>query len=429
MYINRLTIKNFKCYAFETFDFKSHFTILYGSNGSGKTAILDALAIASSGFLTGIDGALPISIKGEDIRTIWKNHEPAPQVPCEIEVVSTLGHWSRVKETVAGTKTKTVNIEPSLSPIKNIATRLQKERRSSYSVDLPVLAYYGTCRNCKGHEKLKVSTQEEGTKTGYKNSLSTLSSSVEFTSWLTTTYLTFEKTRDPFLGHQIEVAQQAILDILPDDRIVDILPNYRKGEFWFKLDDGTLIPLSKLSDGYKSLIFMAGDIAYRAIQLNPHLGARAAKDSKGLVLIDEIDQHLHPEWQRQVVGSLKRAFPNIQFIASTHSPFIIQSVNRDEYIDLSGQVTGLNPQELTLANTVTDMMHVTSIRSDDFDVQYKHAAEQLADLSKKRKLTPNDLLTISNEYAKILKGRYSDPVNAAYIDIIQKTEDETDIKG
>ena len=86
------------------------------------------------------------------------------------------------------------------------------------------------------------------------------------------------------------------------------------------------VPFHLLSDGYRNVVGMAADIAYRMATLNPHLLERVIGETPGIVMIDEIDLHLHPNWQRQVVDHLLRAFPQVQFVATTHSPFIIQSL-------------------------------------------------------------------------------------------------------
>jgi len=101
-----------------------------------------------------------------------------------------------------------------------------------------------------------------------------------------------------------------------------------------------------MSDGFRNMIAMVADIAHRAARLNPHLGSNAAAKATGVVLIDEIDLHLHPKWQRRVVDDLKSSFPNMQFIVTTHSPFIIQSLSPGELLDLSTIESGrLGPAE------------------------------------------------------------------------------------
>ena len=76
------------------------------------------------------------------------------------------------------------------------------------------------------------------------------------------------------------------------------------------------------------------DIAYRMATLNPQLKEQALLETPGVVLIDELDLHLHPKWQRLVVADLKKIFPKVQFIATTHSPFVIQSLEAGELISL-----------------------------------------------------------------------------------------------
>ena len=110
-------------------------------------------------------------------------------------------------------------------------------------------------------------------------------------------------------------------------------------QIMIKLDKEGLVPFNYLSDGYRNMVAMVADIAHRASRLNPHFDSDSAKKTQGIVLIDEIDLHLHPKWQRRVVDDLQKAFPNIQFVATTHSPFIIQSLKAGEVIDLDQKMS------------------------------------------------------------------------------------------
>lgn len=92
-------------------------------------------------------------------------------------------------------------------------------------------------------------------------------------------------------------------------------------------DRGTL-PVGYLADGIRGMIAMVGDIAHRCARLNPQFGADAARQTPGIVLIDEVDLHLHPEWQQTVIHSLLDTFPLVQFIVTTHSPQVITTVKR-----------------------------------------------------------------------------------------------------
>lgn len=85
-----------------------------------------------------------------------------------------------------------------------------------------------------------------------------------------------------------------------------------------------ILPVMDLSAGFQSLIWMVFDIAYRMAVLNPFLGEKVS-ETRGIVLIDELDMHLHPKWQWGVIDALRSVFPNVQFIATTHAPILFAS--------------------------------------------------------------------------------------------------------
>jgi hypothetical protein len=83
--------------------------------------------------------------------------------------------------------------------------------------------------------------------------------------------------------------------------------------------------INQLSSGERNLLALVGDIAIRLIQLNPNV-TNPLEEGRGIILIDEIDLHLHPLWQRKVIPKLREIFSEIQFVVTTHSPFVVQSV-------------------------------------------------------------------------------------------------------
>lgn len=84
-----------------------------------------------------------------------------------------------------------------------------------------------------------------------------------------------------------------------------------------------------MSDGYKNTLSMISDIAYRMAVLNPQLGERVLERTPGIILIDEIDLHLHPEWQQTILKDLQNVFPEVQFIVTSHAPAVINSVEKE----------------------------------------------------------------------------------------------------
>lgn len=95
-------------------------------------------------------------------------------------------------------------------------------------------------------------------------------------------------------------------------------------------------PFYELSDGYSNTLSLIADIAYRMAVLNPQFLSDITKKTPGIVLIDEVDLHLHPIWQKRILKTLKNVFPLVQFIVTTHSPSIISSAKADELLILDG---------------------------------------------------------------------------------------------
>ena len=106
-------------------------------------------------------------------------------------------------------------------------------------------------------------------------------------------------------------------------------------------DDKVEMALSKLSAGYQSLLWMMMDLAYRVALLNPDLNDLS--EVKGIVLIDEVDMHLHPKWQWNIIKALNTTFPDVQFIIATHSPIVISSAQKANliYLDANKPATYL----------------------------------------------------------------------------------------
>jgi predicted ATP-binding protein involved in virulence len=92
-----------------------------------------------------------------------------------------------------------------------------------------------------------------------------------------------------------------------------------------RFNNGHVAPWEELSDGYHVFISLVADIARRAVTLNESDGAEAPARVEGVVLIDEIDLHLHPKWQRVALHALQKAFPRLQLVVSTHSPQVLSS--------------------------------------------------------------------------------------------------------
>jgi predicted ATP-binding protein involved in virulence len=401
MKIDKIVIENFKGFPKETFHLNPQFTVFIGDNAKGKTSILDALAVAAGSYLRGIDVARSEArgIDKNEIRIVTINNDPKPQLPAIITAFGVVdgyevpdGWYRNVDEITKKTTTKFFGAKN----IEDIAATMLKNSRSGEKVIFPVLAYHGTGRLWAEHEiqklnkekqEIKYKKQDEGVAMAYLRCLSPKSSSKEFLSW----YKTFEDEIRKF-----ELESDKLLLKVFNECIVSMIPNNQWHDMAFSFKDDDLIGIfitpkgdnekllfKQLSDGYRNMIGMVADIAYRCIKLNPHLGENAIKETPGIVLIDEIDLHLHPTWQKRIVEDFKRAFPRIQFVATTHSPFIVQSLKSDELRNLD-EVKGLDedPDRYSIEEVSSDEMGIENVERSNTFIQMQNDAKEYFDLIK-----------------------------------------------
>lgn len=346
MKINRLELHNFRCFKKYEIAFSDRFTLLIGDNGSGKTAILDGLVIGLGDYLFEI-----ANIKANDKRRISLNdmrhvdlilEQPVLKNTPKTTFISINGvfnnesiHWVNGR----GVRkyyciNKDTFDESDENPFKesskkfiNLIKKLTEEKANPNFL-YPVVAYYGTGRLWKQLKTIDKKTNVSASRfEGYKDCLNPASDQKRFLSWFKLQEL--EASQKPERRNALEAVRGAIVSMIPDAQRV----MWEGDKLMIEtLTQGKLqtIPFHLLSDGYRNMIGLVADIAYRMATLNPQLEADVIKQTEGIVLIDEIDLHLHPKWQKQVVERLLDTFPKVQFVASSHSPFIIQSLYHRE---------------------------------------------------------------------------------------------------
>ena len=336
MKILELTLHNFRGFSEKTLKLSEQFTLLIGDNGTGKTAILDALAVGAGALSLGIEAMDARYIRPDEVRQIsyqlgqFPNLEP--QYPVSVTCSGVLDgkriNWVRSVDVEHGRTTR-----QNAKQIGKVAKRLQEQVRSGSEVILPVVAYYPTGRLWLQKNEKSPKTLSPGSRTqGYVDCLDRASNEKLLMRWFKTMELTQLQERQPVTV--LSAAKKAVANCMEDWHQVQW--EVKTDALVAESDDGRLLPFRMLSDGVRNMLAMVVDIAYRMAVLNPQMGADALA-APGLVLIDEIDLHLHPSWQRRIVEDLRRTFPNVQFVATTHSPFIVQSVRAGELINLDGR--------------------------------------------------------------------------------------------
>ena len=332
MKVSNIVLHNFRKYEHARFNFHERFTVLIGDNGAGKTTILDALSLMLSTYLQGSGIKTGRSVIGkDDARFIMREkegqffREPQKKVFLTSECLfrGKPISWQRDISDRGGKAKELVNI----------GSEDRLEISNGGNPNLPLLLYYGAGRLWEIHRDIE--TEKPGSQLdAYRFCLDPKSDQKAFEKWFKK--LSFSELQKKQNLPALDAIKESVMTCIPDAK--RFYHDTDEDQIMLDLEEIGLMPFDYLSDGYRNMVAMVADIAHRASRLNPHYGAGAAKETSGVVLIDEIDLHLHPKWQRRVVEDLQAAFPKLQFIATTHSPFILQSLDPGEVIDLNHSV-------------------------------------------------------------------------------------------
>lgn len=411
MKLKNIQIINFRCFDSLSIDLDEQLTVIVAKNGQGKSSILDAIRIGLWSFVRGFDLAHSAfndpanSIKIDDVRMLKRDHgEMMRQLPCEIisqvdfdqNLINTLvGYekkekplnavWKRHRESEAkNTKTKD---DTASQMLKFFASTIQKEVRkpiSDININLPIVGYYGTGRLWSQKRLVGNKKAEQDARNAdffmrlfaYRDCLDPASSYKHFADWFTWVFKSYREQQikqlekgmafdgESIWKDTIQVVQQAIDSFLQETTGWHSLEYSASHENSLILnhDEYGVLKVELLSDGIRSVLAMVGDIAYRCIKLNPHLGLNAAKETQGVIMIDEVDMHLHPAWQQTVLVDLIKAFPRIQFVVTTHSPQVISTVE-------GHQIRILSDNQVIAGEAGTQGAEASRILRDVFGVE------------------------------------------------------------
>ncbi|MBD2148238.1 AAA family ATPase [Sphaerospermopsis sp. FACHB-1194] len=321
MRVKQLKMQSFRGIGDLTIDFdEKEPTVFIGINGVGKSSILDCLAILLSRFSSAIQHSTGSgrSFTEEDIKN--EKNETHNEIITNFESQKFTWSLTKVK------KGRIKDTSSNLSEINKIVENIKYQLSSSEQYNLPVIIYYSTNRAVLDIP-LKIKKQHSFTQIDtYENALAGTGSEFRiFFEW-------FRKQEDlenelrlennpNYRDKQLEAVRQAISSLIPNFTKLRV----RRSPLRMTLQkDSEELIVNQLSDGEKCLLAMVGDLARRLAIANP--GLENPLDGYGVVLIDEIELHLHPKWQREIIPALTRTFPHCQFIVTTHSPQVIGEI-------------------------------------------------------------------------------------------------------
>lgn len=327
MKIKTISLDNFRSKTKLELELGSRLTIMIGENGSGKTSVLDGLAVGLGAILTYLPGVSGISFRKTDIRQ--DGNQKAPFTRVRIETTEGLV-WDRTERRDKSKATS--NQIPAAVGLQQLRKYLDQEIldpiNEQQPIELPVFSYYGVSRALldvplrkrafpKAHARFEALEGALVSDTRFKSAF----------IWFYNKENEEQRKQRELLDFgyklpELQAVRQAIESVFPGVSEPQIKQNPLK----FVVKKGAeILDIIQLSDGYKTLLSLVIDLAIRMALANPD--SPRPLESNAVVLIDDIDLHLHPEWQSRVVGDLLRTFPNAQFLLTTHSPYIIESIN------------------------------------------------------------------------------------------------------
>ncbi|MCB0294831.1 MAG: AAA family ATPase [Calditrichaeota bacterium] len=386
MHIKKILLRNFRGAQSLSLDLHERLNVLAGVNGAGKSSILDATAILLSWVVSRIKSAgtsgRPIMesdiTNGKSFATLDLNFTFSDQDYNWKLVKTRKGHASSDKRSI-------------LNELNGLTNSLQNQITAhNENVNLPLFTYYPVNRAVLDIPLRIRAKHRFDLLATYDGSLSGGANFRTFFEWFREREdLENELRRDQqslfsevadnqFPDPQLEAVRSALLQFMPEFSNLTV----RRNPLRMEVDkNGKRLTVNQLSDGEKCLMAMVGDLARRLAIANP---ARSnSLDGQGIILIDELDLHLHPKWQRMVVPRLLEVFPHCQFILTTHSPHIITHIQPYNLFLLKLRDTGVSaehPSESYGKNVdrvLEDLMELETTRPDFVEEALREIYEKI----------------------------------------------------
>lgn len=358
--------------------------ILLGDNGYGKTTILDAMATTMAPYSAQFPGIPDFLLSDLDVH-INRRGRRAKFLTVSAHFTDENLGISVVRHRKGTGNAPKANYE-ELKYVAN--TKKEAILAGDSEVELPVFAYYGT-----GRGKFHVPERKRGFKQSferwdcYKSAILPDTDFKRFFEWFD--LMEDEERREKerrrdfdYLSPVLNCVRTALSKIVEHYSNPRILTRPLRFVMDRNDPDGSCheLRIEQLSEGYKIVIAMVADLAARMAEANP--GRHNPLDTTGIVLIDEVDLHLHPQWQRKILRQLSGVFPNIQFIVSTHSPIIVvgaadiaQVVNLNSTNDANTPYSNVSNIGQVL---LSDLFGLKSLQSPQWDDKIRERDEILA---------------------------------------------------
>lgn len=379
MIVTHLKLLNVRAIEIAEFSFKPGLNLIVGVNGAGKTTALDALAVCLGGVTRQVN-ALRGGLKrfgADDVNV------SADSLTAEIDVEIDEAPYAYVcrqprEPVVAQTGKRGMPREQTRdnSPFYGFADNSPPVAGQAAGQH-PLAVLFSTRRSVPDTHAPSRAALAGGYRAAFADALAHRELLLgDFAAWLRAQVALSREATVP-ASRIIESLNRAVERFLPGYSNVHVTDEPRSRIFIDK--DGVQIPVAQLSDGERGILALVFDLTRRLAQANPGVPDPGAT-GRGVVLIDELDLHLHPTWQREIVNRLPGTFPNLQFIATTHSPQVIGEVHSDHVQILDhGEVVSPGRSFGKDANQVLEEIMGTPSRAEVVQAQLSELSAYIAD--------------------------------------------------
>lgn len=350
MRLDRLVLRDFRGFRRATIDFDKQLTVLVGANGAGKTSVLDAIAILLDQY-----SARLLSVRASARRlsdTDTRFNAPETKITIEVEEDGTPYRWMLAKQGARERvlKPKSSELDSLNELVRNIADTAEDEQHYLTDTTLPI--YYDQRRALADIPKRKTGSAKHSAHDAFSESRNSSGLDLRgFTYWFQereSEELRRQRRDSKYKDSQLETVRRAIHAStgLCDLSYKTVPPRgliVRKGKIELHIE--------QLSTGERTFLSIAGDLARRLSMIGSQ--SKEARLGNAIVLIDEVELHLHPKWQRKIMPWLMEAFPNCQFVVTTHSPQVV------------GEISAHHLRVLNFLPNGSDVHKVTATRGRD----------------------------------------------------------------
>jgi predicted ATP-binding protein involved in virulence len=356
MKINSIALANFRSFKSLEMTFERDITVIIANNGVGKSSILDAIALLFGRFLTRLPGVQGVGLSSADLRIVkGEKLAEAQRIWAEFDASTELKHLtspfrpeispvfqaSRSKARDQSSLTKLNFLEKYPAPGKTGTKELDKLADSLVSAEaanqpylVPLFAYYGTDRAVFNTPLRRRNFRNIFPRFDSMNgALHSASNFRRVFQWFHSREMeeAFEQRKRRSFSYadpDLAIVKRAIGNMFPHFKnprtllrplrfVVDVLGNE---------EEEITLSLDQLSDGYRTMLALTIDLACRMLEANPPSAMKDPLKTEAIVMIDEVDLHLHPQWQQTIMPSLIKVFSKAQFIITTHSPQVLTTI-------------------------------------------------------------------------------------------------------